>query len=59
MAKNKKVLQLKLIENLTNIETQEKEGKKIAALIKQINEMGAKNKLKKVKSSQPDPPIAA
>ena len=59
MAKKKKSPTLKLVEMLTDNEVEEKEGKKIAALIRQINEMGAKNKLKKAKCWQPDPPVAA
>lgn len=59
MPKNKKLPKLKLVEILTDNKVEETEGKKIAALIRQINEMGAKNKLKKAKYWQPDPPVAA
>ena len=51
--------QLKLIETLTNIR-EEQEGKQIAVLIRQINEMGRKNKARKaVLEPEPQPPLAA
>lgn len=58
MSKNNKLLTLKLIATLTNIRENSQESKQLAALIRQINQMGRSNRVKTYQL-EPDPPIAA
>ncbi|KAF0247797.1 MAG: hypothetical protein FD167_2801 [bacterium] len=58
MSKNNKLLTLKLIATRTNIRENSQESKQLAALIRQINQMGRRNRAKAYQL-EPDPPLAA